>query len=257
MMLPQRWNPEVVKRIDTLLKRRKAAAELGVRFQRCASFRLPHVIKVNGRLQRLSLPEENGIKVAFIELLLDDCYGCGTLERRGDRIQTVLDIGGNVGLFGLAARNAFPGATIHCYEPNKLLEPYLSVQAVAAEFTVFMEAVGRERGMIDLDRNEDSVQTRSRSNAQGDIPQIAFREAIERLGGEVDLLKMDCEGQEWELFKDKESWRHIRHLTMEYHLFTPGNTEQEVKDNLTRLGFRITYFDRVINFGLVMATRNG
>ena len=202
------------------------------------------------------LPEENGVKVAFIDLLLDDCYRCGELKHRGEDVKTVLDIGGNVGLFGLAARKAFPAAKIHSYEPNKLLEPYLAIQAEAAGFEYFMEAVGLQRGTISLAIHEDSVQTRSVQNSGGRIPQIAFREAIERLGGEVDLLKLDCEGDEWTIFQDKESWQHVKHVCMEYHLFKLGQTEQGVRDRLSDLGFEITSFVPIQHFGLVTATRD-
>jgi FkbM family methyltransferase len=240
----------------TLLNRRRAACQLGVLFQRSAAFRLPHAIRLNGRMQHVSLPEENGIKVAFIDILLDDCYGCRVLEQKCETVQTVLDIGGNVGLFGIAARNIFPSARIHSYEPNQLLKPYLSVQAEAAQFDYFMEAVGLERGMISLALHEDSVQTRAVRDAEGHIPQVAFREAIERIGGEVDLLKMDCEGDEWTLFEDKHSWRHVKHLCMEYHLFHPGHTEQAVQTKLKGLGFEITSFAPIRHFGLVTASRN-
>jgi len=226
-----------------------------VRFDRSAAFRLPDTIWLNGRTESLSLPDENGIKVAFIDLLLDDCYGCHVLRKRGEKVETVLDIGGNVGLFGIAARNAFPEATIHSYEPNKGLESYLTVQAEAAGFDYFMEAVGLEDGMISLDLNEDSVQTRSKLDSDGAIPQIAFSRAIERIGGRVDLLKMDCEGAEWEIFKDEESWKKVNNLSMEYHLFEAGHTELAVRQTIENLGFTISSFVHIDNFGLVRARR--
>ena len=30
---------------------------------------------------------------------------------------------------------------------------------------------------------------------------------------------MDCEGAEWEIIKDKAAFKHIKYITMEYHLF--------------------------------------
>lgn len=245
----------IVSRIATLLKRRRAAVELRVRFDRSATFRLPETVWLNGRKERLSLPNENGVRVAFIDLLLDDCYGCHALKKRDGKINTVLDIGGNVGLFGIAARNAFPGATIHSYEPNKRLESYLAVQAEAAGFDYFMEAVGLDDGMISLDLNEDSVQTRSKLGSDGTTPQIAFAKAIERMGGRVDLLKMDCEGAEWEIFKDEQSWQKVNNLSMEYHLFEPRHTEQAVRQAIENLGFTISSFTHIDNFGLVLARR--
>ena len=247
----------IIDRIATLLRRRKAAAEFKVRFDRSASFRLPNKIRINGEMYELNLPDENGVKVAFIDLLLDDCYGCRNLKRSGVKINTILDIGGNVGLFGLAARNIFPNAAIHSYEPNRQLEQYLSVQAQSSGFDYFMEAVGLKDSMISLELHEDSVQTRSKKkDSDGNVPQIAFRKAIDRLGGEVDLLKMDCEGAEWEIFKDPDSWKRVRNLSMEYHLFEPEHTKEVVKKIIADLGFTITSFIHKDNFGLLIATRN-
>jgi len=196
----------IFDRITTLRNRRKIASRLGIRFDRSAYFQVPSSICLNDRIQELNLPDEHGVKVAFIDLLLDDCYGCQTLKESGAQIKTVLDIGGNVGLFGLAVRNFFPDAKIHSYEPNRQLEKYLSVQAQSAGFDYFMEAVGLEDDMVSLEVNQDSVQTRSKQDCEGNIPQIAFSKAIERLGGKVDFLKIDCEGAEWEIFKDTESY---------------------------------------------------
>lgn len=243
-------------RLNTLIKRRVAAANLMIKFERCATFNLPNSLHLNGQIQQLSLPNENGVKVAFIELLLDDCYRCKELKNRGKPIKTILDIGGNVGLFGLAARSSFPNAKIHSYEPNRNLEKYLSNQSKFVCFDYFIEAVGLENGMVTLDFDNDSVQTRSILDGDGNVPQVAFSQAIERMGGSVDLLKMDCEGAEWEIFKDKESWGKVKNLSMEYHLFEPGHTKQTVKDTVTNLGFRITSFIPSKNFGLLFATRN-
>jgi FkbM family methyltransferase len=245
----------MINRLITLLKRKQAAARLGISFNRSASFRVPDSIRLNGATQTIHLPDENGVKVAFIELLLDDCYGCRELQQRSESIQTVLDIGGNVGLFSIAARSAFPNATIHCYEPNAMLESYLSTQASVGTFEYFLEAVGSESGTITLSLNADSVQTRSFVAANGNVPRTAFRDAIHRLGGKVDFLKMDCEGAEWEIFNDKESWRHVNNLSMEYHLFDEAQTEQRVRACVDGLGFQIVKFHPIGNFGLLMATR--
>src|SRR5262249_39690436 len=163
--------------------------------------------------------------VAFLDILLDDCYGLGMI---GGRVATVLDIGAHVGLFGIAARNAFPRAVIHAYEPNPLVEPYLKAQAQAADFQYFMCAAGLEDGTFSLDVHEDSVRTRSRSDPAGSVPQVPFQEMLARLGGEADLLKLDCEGAEWLLFEDRPTWQHVRNLSMEYHLW-PDHTHAEVR----------------------------
>ena len=159
----------LVKRLLQLLKRRKAAAKLGITFERSSTFHLPEKLFINGQLRNIRIPNEIGVQVAFVELLLDDCYKCGKLKRSSQHIKTVLDIGANVGLFGIAARIAFPTASIHSYEPNPSLEEFLSAQAQMADFDFFMEAVGLENGRVTLDFNPDSVLTRSMTDVSGDI----------------------------------------------------------------------------------------
>ncbi|OGR53029.1 MAG: hypothetical protein A2049_04720 [Elusimicrobia bacterium GWA2_62_23] len=241
----------LLRRLITLIKRNRAAAGLGVKFGRSASFSLPDKIMLGGKMYSLALPEENGVKVAFIDLLLDDCYGCRDVRAP---VKTVLDVGANVGLFGLAARAAFPNAIIHCYEPNPNLGAYLESQSVPGRYEYFLEAVGLERGRVSLEYNVDSVQTRSTPNVYGEVNQAAFRDVISRLGGHVDMLKLDCEGAEWDLFRDAESWKNISRVSMEYHL-QGQHTIAEVIGAIESLGLRINRHVPSDGFGLILASR--
>lgn len=247
----------MLDRIRLLFARRKRARSIGVVFKRSANFQTPRTMILVGKEVALAVPDEHGIKMAFIDLILDDCYGCHALAAKREKISTVLDIGANVGLFDLMAREFFPDATIHAYEPNPDLERYLSVQAAASGTRYFMEAVGREEGAITLGLSEESVQRRSIPDQKGRIPQISFRTAIERIGGKVDLLKIDCEGAEWDMFDDAESWKHVRHVSMEYHLFS-GHTHAEAGAVMRGLGYRIDShsFSPLADFGLLTASRN-
>ena len=114
--------------------RRNRATKLGIEFHRCENFHLPDKININGEPKLLNLPDERGIKSEFIENLLDDCY---QLEKLSQPITTILDIGAHAGLFSVAARNIFPHAIIHAYEPNPSLEKYLKNQAQVANFKYF------------------------------------------------------------------------------------------------------------------------
>jgi len=113
----------------SLLERRRRAAKFGLSFHRVRDFHVPARIKIRGREVVLALREEPGIRMAFIDIFLDDCYGSNDVVAPS----TVLDIGANVGLFSVAARCALSKAQIHAYEPNPALEPSLSAQATAAQ----------------------------------------------------------------------------------------------------------------------------
>lgn len=242
-------------RLVSFGKRRLAARRLNVPFTRAASFALPASVRLDGRDAPIRLPDEHGVRMAFVELLLDDCYGLQRLVRRRENVATILDIGANVGLFGLAARVAFPQAAIHCYEPNAALEPYLAHQAKIARCDYFLEAVGREAGCVSLDVNiAESVHTSSRADSNGVIPQVALRTALDRIGGSADLVKMDCEGAEWEMLEDVAAWRNVRFLSLEYHL-NSGDSHDKIVGALAKLGFRIERQTPVTGYGLVLARR--
>ncbi|MEG4345499.1 hypothetical protein QUB70_19810 [Microcoleus sp. A003_D6] len=68
-----------------------------------------------------------------------------------------------------------------------------------------MEAVGDRDGKVVLDIREVSGKSRSTVSESGDIPMVSLKRAIERIGGSVDLAKVDCEGAEWLLFEDRDT----------------------------------------------------
>ncbi len=244
---------QTVKKLLILNRRKQAAKRLGFDFRRAAGFTLPAEIRVDTRSMRLKLPEDEGTRTAFVDLLLDDCYGLRALPKD---IKTVLDIGAHAGLFSLAAHIAFPGAKIHAYEPNPEMLPMLSNQAQVGGFSYFGEAVGLVEGRVSLKSGEDSVQTRAQHAEHGEIRCISFAEAVTRLGGTVDLVKLDCEGAEWEILKDETTWKKVRNVTMEFHLWA-GYTLEELKNRIMELGFHIQDCQLAgKDFGLLQAARN-
>jgi FkbM family methyltransferase len=241
-----------MNRLFRLLLRRSRAHRLGVRFSRAAGFAIPRRIVVAGAERAIQLPEDNGSKLAFIDILLDDCYGLRRLPRD---VQRVLDIGAHAGLFSLAARNRFPTAEIHAYEPNPQMQSFLSKQADTGRFSFFSQAVGLTDGFVSLKTGADSVHTQAHQSDHGEIQCVSFASAVSRLKGPIDLVKLDCEGAEWEILKDEATWQNVRHLTMEFHLWA-GYTLEELKTRITSLGFRIRRLEICgPDFGLLQAGR--
>lgn len=239
--------------VEALAKRLRAL-RLGVLFGRTRDFHLPDRVQVGGHWHTTKLSDEHGVEVAFRELLFADCYGLSAVPQT---LRTVLDVGGNVGLFAIAARQRFPDATIHCYEPNPALAPYLRVQAAAATATVFMEAVGAVSGYVSLDFGTESVLTSTHADAAGPIICTGITEVLDRLapnGGTVDLVKLDGEGVEWELLRDPAPWQRVHHLTMEYHL-EEGRTTDAMVALVEGAGFRIRHLAPSERFGLLRAER--
>lgn len=240
-------------RITTLVRRFLAARRLGLSFHRASSFQMPNRLKLpTGKWLPLKVPEDGGSRTAFIDLLLDDCYGLKSLP---DDIRTVADIGCHAGIFSIAARLRWPNAVIHAYDPNPAMQSYWARHAEHATFAGHMEAVGLKSGAVSLVTQADSVQTRTEPSESGDTPQISFQQVLGRLGGHADLVKLDCEGAEWDILKDHETWQQVNYLTMEFHLWA-GYTLGELKKVINSLGFTITHQEMAgADFGLLQARR--
>lgn len=240
------------KIIKTFFRRRRAKT-LGFRFGRVSNFVLPNKITINRSTVSLHYPEEEGVFNDFISIFLDDDYGLECFK--GKKFEKVIDIGANVGFFSLAARIAFPLSEIHAYEPNSDLSIFLNSYSNTLNFECFGEAVGGASGIVELELLGDSNQTRIKCSDLGNIKMISLEEALNRSGGYVDLLKMDCEGSEWDIFEEKDSLRKVRNIALEYHLWKNQQTHEFAKKLVKSNGFRILRHEPSTDFGIITATR--
>ncbi|MGK7946133.1 MAG: FkbM family methyltransferase [Microcystaceae cyanobacterium] len=232
----------IIDKVKTLLKRKQAANQWGLKFNRVSNFTLPDYLLVDNQKICLNIPKsQNGMVSEFVEIILDDCYHLKKWSNQLPANCNILDIGGNIGLFSLCARQYFPDAEIHSYEPNPQLEPYLKHQAEVGNFHHYMSGIGSKDGNISLNcsDNKDSMNIASSIDPEGNIPMLAIQKAIEKLGEKVDLVKMDCEGAEWDILQAVEDWVKVDNLELEYHLYKKGHTLEKMQEILQQLGFKI------------------
>jgi FkbM family methyltransferase len=227
--------PKGLFRMFLSLKYRALLARFGIFYRRGSTLDIRSV-RIGGKSVDIILPQSERTVQMFelASLMFLDCY---RLSRVRGPVSTVLDVGANVGFFALAARRRFPDAKIHCYEPNQELEQSLSAHCAAVGAEYFIAAVGASEGRISLARQGNSLHSVSRETPGGGTKQVAFADAVEQLGT-VDLLKLDCEGAEWDIFSDPRPWSKVRHVTMEYHLWAkPALSVEGVRRQLNGLGF--------------------
>jgi hypothetical protein len=93
---------QLTNRLLHHLKMARNARRFGIRFRRRATFSPPGKLLVNGRLVHLRFPLKEGVKWDFLTVFLEDAYG---LASCGIPIRAILDIGGNVGFFSVAAKH--------------------------------------------------------------------------------------------------------------------------------------------------------
>jgi FkbM family methyltransferase len=180
----------------------------------------------------------------FVNVVLDDDYGLRGLQN----IATVVDIGANIGLFSCFAREQFPGATIHAYEPAPATAAVARANTAHALTTLFEEGVSGAAGsasMVDLGHS-NLARTQV---GEGPIALVSLAQVLERIGGQVDLLKIDCEGAEWDFMTDPAPFRRVRHIRMEYHL-VEGRTLDDALGQFAQIELRVVKLDENQGFGI-------
>ncbi|HSX13423.1 MAG TPA: FkbM family methyltransferase [Chlamydiales bacterium] len=233
-----------------------------------ASAKLEKLI-INGGPKKVSFLRES--KCFIIESILEDAYQLEKIEWPRDKNIRIVDIGANVGTFAIAARNEFENATIHCYEINPFLKDVLALHTYNAGAKLYMEGVGFVAGTFSLDERPNKSNM-SNSVAivdftqKGNIPIIPLKEVAKRIGGKIDLLKMDCEGSEWVILQDRETLKQTKYLTLEYHRFSPDGSfdmfdlsidiQKKAIDTVCDLGFEILHVRKHTRDAGILLARN-
>ncbi len=240
-----------MNRILTFLRRWWRAHAYGVRFRGMARTRLPGAITFGGRPCHLDLPDEPILVADFVNVVLDDDYGLRALSHPP---RTIVDVGGNVGLFALLARERFPAAMIHVYEPSPRTAAFARTNTMAPETTVFVEGVAAESGSADMVELGSTNLARTEKSATGAIALTSFAHVLERIGGRIDLLKVDCEGAEWDFMRGADLFRGVGAIRMEYHL-VDGRTLDDLDALAAGIGFRVDQLMPNQGFGIAWLER--
>lgn len=248
----------LISRIKNLVRARQNAKLFGLKYNRARDFALPSEMYIAGRKHEVRHLNTHGTRADFFVCLIYDDYRLRELSRRG--LKSIVDIGANQGFFTLAARAHNHRAEIHCYEPNRRLADILNHNCAVSRTAVFYEAVGKSQGICRLSFSEESNQTTSETIDDEDknsIPQVPLSKVVERAGGAVSLLKLDCEGAEWDILKS-DAMQSVQALTMEYHLteLRPFS-HQDALDLVKRTGLTPLHVSKGMNTGTIVAVRHG
>lgn len=153
----------------------------------------------------------------------------------------ILDVGANVGFASVYFANRYPGARILAIEPDlsnvellrKNVAPYPGVEVVHA-------AVWFESTTVGLDDRGDKSGIQVRAGEGGSVRAMTIAEVLAMAGtSRVDILKLDIEGAEKELFEHDPAWlANVGVLMIELHdRFKPG-CSKAVYSALVRHDFR-------------------
>lgn len=176
-------------------------------------------------------------------------------------MRAIVDIGAHVGTFTLWAALRAPRARILSVEPNPntfaFLQRNIADNGLSGRVTAVNAAAGPAHGVGTLELVEHSLGTRLARNGGGSvtaqvetIPDLLKRAGIDQ----IDFLKLDCEGTEYEIFDalDPETLRRFKAIACEYHP-VPGRDVREIARLLRDSGFQVEVPDA--RLGLIWAAR--
>lgn len=150
-----------------------------------------------------------------------------------DRCETVIDLGGNIGLATIFLARRLPNIRVHVVEPFadnvRMIEKNLQGLIRQGRCTVQQGAMWQADEMIEvlpppLPGSYGAVRVRS-GNGDNRVEGMTMETLIDRSGFErVDMVKMDVEGAEAGMFRAGSDWLHrTRALAVEFH----GNARAE------------------------------
>jgi FkbM family methyltransferase len=208
---------------------------------------------------KLSVPRR--LMIIFKEIFRCDVYRINELAKELTENSIVLDIGANVGFFSVLLLSKKPIKKIMAFEPipvniqtlkkiigeNKLLQERLLLQEKAV--------TGKPMGDLVLYLDSEKELTENASVFSGFesthsqkliVPSITLTEIIEQNNfEEIDFIKMDCEGSEFDILYNTEIslLKRVKRMTLEVHdMDSDKNNTEFMNQFLQSAGFKTSYY---------------
>ena len=205
------------------------------------------LVLADGR--RLRAPRDEPLLSLFREVWVEERYTCPAGRLEPDA--TIVDIGANVGVFTVWAAGVAPRGRVVSVEPSEssftFLEENVARNALTNVSCVSFAVGGSNGRAAFFSRGPGVMNTLfsvdnygSRFQKLADVDSISLETLFARHGvQECDLLKLDCEGAEYEILlgAPPETLRRVRSLAIEYHVGLNEHSPAELVSRLGSLGF--------------------
>ena len=191
-----------------------------------------------------------------ISVYVDSDYG--RLNVPWGELRSIVDIGATTGSFTLWAARQSPDARIVAVEPNPEVYPYLvgNVEAnrLSGRVTCLGAALGPASGVASIQvRGGYTTQTRFAPHEGGGGPtvrQLSLEELLEETKTlRADLLKVDCEGCEYDVLlgASRQLLGRFSNIVCEYHPIEQRD-RADLVTHLTGAGFQVEADQSTVGF---------
>jgi len=192
------------------------------------------------------------------EIFDDKVYDPKWFGIENNSIKTIIDVGGLIGSYTLWAFENYPNANIFTYEPNpdsydfllqnvetlrktNRIKPYnLAVWDKNCEMKLHRSTKKNTGGSSIIYKPEWFPNVESLPSIEVSV--ISINEVLNSTGNIIDILKLDCEGAEYDILYslDSEKLKSIKHIVMEYHNPNLESTKvKELMEYLRNQGFLV------------------
>jgi FkbM family methyltransferase len=212
-------------------------------------------------------PNQRGARVPVYEIFAEDCYQLEPfLGPLMERPVQVLDVGGHIGTFSCRLTQLHPKASVMTYEPSAVTADYLrrniAQNKVADRVQVFESALAAKTGTVLFSDNGAGSGLNSLASGHGsegvetEVPAISFDDAVAGAPAPVDVVKIDCEGGEYDLVlgSSPESWASVQRVVIEFHP-VPGHDWDELRERFEAVGLHVQQESKLGGYGCVWLSR--
>jgi FkbM family methyltransferase len=174
----------------------------------------------------------HGLKEIFIENIYKQ-----NLPDKG----LVIDCGANIGMSVIYIKQHFPNAQIIAFEPDETNFDLLTRNIKSfgySDVKLYKEAVWKENTTL-LFSNESSMGSRIEVDNSNNTKEVKASRLKDFIDSDVDFLKIDIEGAEYEVLKDiADKLPFVNNLFLEYHgKFDQNNELVEMINIIRNAGF--------------------
>jgi FkbM family methyltransferase len=187
------------------------------------------------------------------------------LEKAIGDPRRILDLGANIGLFGVFATSRWPRAEIVAYEADPdnadVHERTIAANGLTGRWRLHRMAAGAHDGEVELAAGFAMGSFVVSPGSDPGVPtiQVPMRDVLAEVCG-ADLVKLDIEGGEWEIICDPRfQQKPPRVIVLEYHphLGPGGDPRSAAETALRNAGLRIVpIWHRDDGYGMVWAWRD-
>ena len=180
----------------------------------------PVVLELRNGLKYSVRPGTGDLGVINEAVILDPYLSPGHI--RLTETSTVIDIGANIGDFSVQAARLCPRGTVYAVEPVeehcRIIREQIALNGVT-NVKVLACALGAKEGELELHVDGSKSSSNWGEGKATRVPMTTLEAVMKQHNIErIDVLKMDCEGAEWDIFPASEHLLpRVSQICMEYH----------------------------------------